>query len=362
VQINLLIMSRLQGQKKKIIIFFFVSALIVYPLFDPIFGVSPAAGDDQIILHYPTGNVVMEFGFLSISLEIPVGSADLIRADNNGKEAARIVPDLKYECFSVPLNLGLNKITITAMKSGLPIFTAHVNAFRRSDIESLYKNPPSDFKKDYFHGKDRLECSECHLLVPRESDIKPVSPSSFIAETFDKKTVIAATSTCYSCHNKLASLPYVHGPVAVWSCLSCHEADSEPKYAVKKPDTEVCFGCHTEQRRDWLSRKYIHGPVTIGNCAICHSPHSSDYPFNLYKSTWDLCVNCHAEKGSGLHVLGDAFSTEGHPTRNKPDPLRPGKDLSCASCHNAHASDYPHLWAFDVENMFELCTKCHYDK
>ncbi len=355
-------MTGLQEVKRNVMVFFLVCAFIVYSLSDPVPGVSSAADDDQIILHYPPGNVVMELGFLSLSLEIPQGSADLILADNNDEEAARIVPDLKFECFTVPLDHGLNKITITAMKGGQTVYTAHVNAFRRSDIESIYINPPSDFKKDYFHGKDRSECSECHVLAPRASDNIPVSPTSFIAEAFDKETVIAATSTCYSCHKKIASLPYVHGPVAVWSCLSCHDMDSEPKYAVKKPDTELCFGCHTEQQRDWLSRKYTHGPVTIGKCAICHSPHASEYPFNLYKYTWDLCVNCHAEKASGLHVLGDAFSTEGHPTRSKPDPLRPGKELSCASCHNAHASDYLHLWAFDVENIFELCKKCHFDK
>jgi predicted CXXCH cytochrome family protein len=317
---------------------------------------------DTITLQYPPDNTVMEFDLLNISLEIPKDSADLIKANVNDKERASIVPDNTYACFSVPLELGINRIEITASKKGKHVFDVTLNVFRRSDLAGDYMKIPAGFKKDYFHTGDTSRCAECHILEPRETDRKPVSPTSFVAEAFDKKTVIQSTSTCYSCHNKIAAAPYVHGPVAVWSCLSCHDEKSDPRYAVKRPDTEVCFGCHIEQKKDWQSKKFTHGPVTLGKCTICHSPHSSKYPFNLYKATWDLCVNCHVDRGSGTHVLGDSFSTEGHPTRGKPDPVRIGKELSCASCHNPHASNYPHLWAFEAQDMFDLCRKCHFDK
>lgn len=317
---------------------------------------------EPVTIQYPPDNAVMEFDLLNISMEIPADSADLIKTKVNDKERANIIPDSKYECFSVPLIPGINRIDISATKKGKPVFDAALNVFRRSDLAAEYMKIPEGFKKDNFHMSDTARCAECHILEPREADRKPVSPASFIAEAFDKKTVIQSTSTCYSCHNKIAASPYVHGPVAVWSCLSCHDDKAAPKYAVKSPDTEVCFGCHTEQKTDWQSKKFIHGPVSLGKCTICHSPHASRYPFNLYKATWDLCVNCHADRGSGTHVLGVSTSTEGHPTRNKPDPVRIGKELSCASCHNPHASNYRHLWAFEAQDMFDLCRKCHFDK
>jgi predicted CXXCH cytochrome family protein len=320
------------------------------------------ADQEFITLRYPPDKVIMEFGLLNISLNIPEGSADLVKANVNDRETVNIVPDLEYECFSVPLVLGINKIDIVAMKEGIQVYNVTLSVFRRSDLVGEYVKTPAGFQKDYFHMKNSLQCAECHILKPREFDKKPISPMSFTAVAFDKQTVLAATSTCYSCHKKIASYPFVHGPVAVWSCLSCHENESEPRYSVKKPDTEVCFGCHTQQKNDWEAKKFIHGPVTLGKCAICHSPHASEYPFNLYKSSWDLCVNCHVEKGTGKHILGDSFSTDGHPTRDKPDPLRIGKELSCASCHDPHASNFLHLWAFEVQDIFELCTKCHYDK
>jgi len=317
---------------------------------------------EPVSVQYPPDKTVMEYDLLNISLEVSHNSADLIKAKVNGKDKAGIVPDTKYECFSVPLALGINRIDITATKKGKPVFDATINVFRRSDLAAEYMKIPAGYKKDNFHMGDNSRCSECHILEPRETDRKPVSPKSFIAEAFEKKTILQATSTCYSCHSKIAVAPHVHGPVAVWSCLSCHDEKADPKYAVKRPDTEVCYGCHIEQKTDWQSKKFIHGPVTLGKCTICHSPHASRYAFNLYKASWDLCVNCHTDRGSGKHVLGDSFSTEGHPTRGKPDPVRTGKELSCASCHNPHASNYPHLWAFEAQDMFDLCRKCHFDK
>ncbi len=320
------------------------------------------ANQNMITLNYPPDKAVMEFNILNISLRIPEGSADLLKADINDEEKVNIIPDNEYECFSVPLALGINKINITASKEDNKVFDINFSVFRRSDLLSEYRNLPPDFKKDYFHMEDRSQCKKCHALDPGIYDKKPISPASFIAEDFNRQAVIAATSTCYSCHNKITSYKYVHGPASVWSCLSCHDPESVPRYSVKKPDTEVCYECHIEQKNIWMVKEYIHGPVSNGKCAVCHSPHASENPFNLHKPTWDLCVTCHLEKGTGRHVLGDSFSTEGHPTRGRPDPVRIGKELTCASCHNSHASDFLNLWAYNVQSIFELCKKCHYDK
>lgn len=200
----------------------------------------------------------------------------------------------------------------------------------------------------------RNQCSGCHTMEPTEADKKPFRINAISGDTSDKPS-----STCYSCHNAIMSYAYVHGPASVWACLSCHDAEADPCYSVKKPQAEACYPCHVEQQKDWNSRKYMHGPVNSGRCSICHNPHASAHPFFLDRHTWDLCVACHVDMGSGQHVLADVYSKKGHPTRDKPDPVRTGKELTCASCHNPHASDFPNLWAFGVESVFELCQKCH---
>ncbi len=313
----------------------------------------------MITVHYPAQNVVKEYDLIGISISVKDGSADEIKVDVNELEELVTVPERKFICFTVKLEPGENTIKISAYKLGKKTGSVIRNVFRRSDLNAKLRKIPSRFKRDYFHMEDNAECVECHVLTHSDYDRKPVSPTTFSNKKYDIETIVSTTSTCYSCHKPISSFPYVHGPVSVWSCLSCHDSDTSPKYSVMKPDTEICYKCHVEQKNEWSARKYIHGPVTIGKCTICHSPHSSEYPFNLMMATWDLCTNCHYEKGTGKHIFADGMFSDGHPTKGRKDPIRKGKELTCASCHNPHASEKPHLWAFQVDTLFELCRVCH---
>ena len=321
------------------------------------------AGEKAIVLHTPPDRTVIEYDIVNLSVSLPPDSADLIKIAVDGKDQKDIIPDTKFECFSIILKKpGTSTIEVTVFKENTVVASFVRNVFRRSDLVSTYRKPPRSFKRTNFHMAIHAECMECHILKTNEYDLKPISPSLFSSENYSREAMFAATSTCYSCHKNITKSPFVHGPASVWSCLSCHNKDANNKYSVKKPVRDVCYECHVEQQAEWNSRKYIHGPVNVGKCTICHSPHSSDFAFNLFKSTWNLCVNCHAEKATGIHVLGDTMFEKGHPTKARKDPVRIGKELTCASCHEPHASNYPHLWAFEVDDLFELCKKCHFDK
>jgi len=316
--------------------------------------------EKTVTVKYPPDKTVMEFDLLGVSLAVPPGTADLIKVNVNEEEKIRIVPDREFECFSTGLSVGNNMIQILAIKQGKIVNDIFINVFRRSELESIYVKPPAGFKKDSFHAKNRKECAGCHTLVPAPSDRKPVSMTAFPDEkmkgTYDQA---ASVSTCFLCHKTLISYPFVHDPAAAWSCLSCHDQKAEPQYAVKKPDTKACFNCHLEEKEEWYSKGFFHGPFNIGKCAICHNPHASENPYNLIKDTWDLCLSCHIDKGSGRHIVKNFSNFHYHPTRGKPDPSRPGKELTCASCHNPHASDIPRLQRFNYSNLFGLCKNCH---
>jgi predicted CXXCH cytochrome family protein len=329
-------------------------------------GLTADAAGEIITVNYPTSKAVIEFDLLAVSIKLPRDSADLIKASVNGTEKVSITASnehaetYNYVCFSVSLALGINSIEITAVKKNKTVDSVVLSVFRRSDLISEYKDAPPGFQKEYFHMSDNSQCSACHILKPSEHDRKPVNIATFSSDSSNGgKNAAVPESTCYSCHNKITAYKFVHGPASVWSCLSCHEPQTAPEYSVKKPDTEVCFNCHTEQKEEWSAKKFIHGPVNTGKCAICHSPHASENPFNLFKPTWDLCVSCHVDNGTGRHVIAGYVYGDSHPTRGKPDPLRKGKELSCASCHNPHASDYPRLWALEARSAFVLCQKCH---
>jgi len=316
---------------------------------------------DIFTIHYPPDRIIKEDGLLGVSFSLTKGTAEKVVVRVNNRSIKEFGTIDRVNCFSVDLKPGYNTIEFVALKDNSLINKVTRDVFLRSDLIGAYRKPPPDYRRDSFHSGKRELCAECHQLEPTEADRKPVNMTA-LSDGGPEDDRSQKTSTCYSCHKGIMSYPFVHGPAAVWSCLSCHEENSTPRYAVAKPDTEVCFKCHLNQKKLWLNKKYKHGPVTLGKCTICHSPHAAKNAFNLYKRTWDLCVNCHFEMGSGRHILGDSFSQGGHPTKERDDPLRKGRELTCASCHDPHASDFPHLWAYDVENLFELCQKCHQKK
>ncbi len=118
---------------------------------------------------------------------------------------------------------------------------------------------------------------------------------------------------------------------------------------------ETCSKCH----QDMFSGAFRHGPADAGLCTICHNPHASPNPAWTRKKTWDLCVTCHAEKASGRHVVAGFVSGETHPTKDRRDPARPGKYMSCTSCHNPHAGQSRELYAAGIKTRSELCSMCH---
>jgi len=118
---------------------------------------------------------------------------------------------------------------------------------------------------------------------------------------------------------------------------------------------DTCLKCHGSI----LNGNFKHGPVDAGYCNLCHDPHASTYRAWLRKAPWDLCTTCHAEKASGVHVIAGFKSGKTHPTRLKPDPMRPGKRLTCSSCHEPHSAVNKDLFAYHIKTWQELCPLCH---
>ncbi len=173
------------------------------------FSLSAESSQNIISLNYPADKTVMEFGLVSISLTIPRDSADLIKVNVNEGEKAIILPSREVICFSVPMVVGVNKIEIIALKKDKLVDKAVLSIFRRSDLVSAYKNPPDSFKKDFFHVEEHPQCSSCHALKSGESDRKSINIITFSAEYLTAGKEAASASTCYSCHKRITSYPFV---------------------------------------------------------------------------------------------------------------------------------------------------------
>ena len=166
---------------------------------------------------------------------------------------------------------------------------------------------------------------------------------------------------CLGCHGKLiGKKPVVHKAINDKGCTACHEPHSGAnKRMLKAVGAKLCNECH---KPDKFTGPVVHKPVAEGKCQGCHNPHASDTPGLLLKKAADTCLECHKKVSEGPHMI-TGFSRKSHPigldVKPIPDPLRPGKDFYCVSCHEPHRGQFAKLARIDPKLGMEACQKCH---
>ena len=207
-------------------------------------------------------------------------------------------------------------------------------------------------------------------------------------------TAANVDSLCYNCHTNFQAEMAAAGSrhklfsQSDRSCMECHDPHAgNQEFDLKKPAQELCLSCHdkppeqtaqgelpslmsdgTERQYLKLSSKYVHEPAKK-SCLICHDAHASQFPKELRVPMRDLCMECHglnSEKivqGSQPFPLFNGLVSLPPKTFEKLSRFElPGKyvhepvNVSCAFCHDAHASDYAaELYA----PVTDLCLACH---
>lgn len=157
------------------------------------------------------------------------------------------------------------------------------------------------------------------------------------------------TADCSVCHKEHRLAEYIHGPVEMNECTSCHAWSAEKKAVVVGAGVPgTCETCHGEKVAAVDSAAYPH--AVASECATCHSPHSSDRQHLLKDDVNELCSGCH-----------DGFQLN-HPVGRHPVRYRTvastGAEISCASCHNPHGSSHPKLLVAS-NKAAEICAQCH---
>lgn len=297
------------------------------------------AGDPIEILRPPPKALVLGGGVVAFV----VTSESTLAAQLNGDPLPPPTLAGEVQHWVVKLRAGQNLFAVGPAGGPVAATRQIVYAAPFFDEERI----PPGFAPRPFHGDTTMTqlCGDCHVLAATASDRSPPSPQD---------------SSCYDCHRRLVNEREVHGPAAVWACLICHDPQAKPTpYAMPARVLDLCYTCHTAQRAYFFSAKYQHGPTSTGRCTICHNPHGSPNPFWLKRAPWDLCTSCHFEKATGRHVIAWGPGGDTHPTRGRPDPMRPERELACNSCHNPHAANSPYLWNFDARRHTELCQTCH---
>ncbi len=305
-----------------------------------------AASADSLSVIYPPDRSYVESEVIGVVVNTWPTMIDEIRISVNGmRQGLAPKPVDRYVmCYDgIHLRDGLNELTVAGLQKTKKVREVKVKVFRRSDLSEDASAAPAGFTKFLFHTREREKgCTSCHRL------------------DYGENGAADAQFPCTACHAKMLNdYQNVHGPSASGDCLICHDRKSRnPKLAVPDPVSNICFGCHEDS---WGKKKYRHAPTAAGMCATCHNPHASEFRYFLRKGTVDLCTSCHFEILTRPHVVNSFSNDKGHPLQNRRDPLRPGRILSCASCHNPHGENSRvFLNNYDESQSLHLfCLGCH---
>ncbi len=248
-----------------------------------------------------------------------------------------------------------------------------------------------DMSKKVVHAAfKRTDCLGCHEGGHSSDNLKLLKKN--------------AVDLCYGCHERRDKNRHPHSAVVLGDCAVCHDPHSSDnaKLVAKPTIQETCFLCHQD---DLTGRKFVHAPVVKGcdqchdphgaqsrfalkggegkaacykchkpvdggkvkhaaleryGCTGCHDPHGTGRPAMMADAVNKVCTGCHPDQASGRHVTN--ITGDGHVVGGDlNDPRRPGRDFTCASCHNPHGSDNPKLFYLGATPM-ESCDGCHGDK
>lgn len=146
-----------------------------------------------------------------------------------------------------------------------------------------------------------------------------------------------SAALCAKCHSSGKLMDWTHGEHALAdvACTDCHAIHGDGKYALKKQEPELCYGCHQEQMAK--AGFPSHHPIKEGKmvCSDCHNPHGALQTEELAS---DLCLGCHT-RYQGPFVFEHAPVQE-----------------DCSICHDPHGSVANNLLK---QNEPFLCLQCH---
>lgn len=91
---------------------------------------------------------------------------------------------------------------------------------------------------------------------------------------------------------KEVSATSTHRPYAEKKCSVCHDANSMSE--AKTQILQRCQNCHPKFKEQY---NYVHGPVAVFDCTSCHAPHQSDNAGLLKRAGDFLCTYCHKNAG-----------------------------------------------------------------
>ncbi len=190
-----------------------------------------------------------------------------------------------------------------------------------------------EVKHTFLHGPLAVkQCFSCHAPIP-------VLPGE---DKHKFKILDSIPVLCFICHKDVNLKEDFHEPIAKGECLKCHDPHgSELKSQLRLPSSkELCVECHDKV----VTKPYTHGPIEKGDCLACHLSHGKNKMLLHQNATGQKgCINCHKPISGVLLRRSDVIIH------------KPVKE-DCKECHRIHDSDFKALLKDDTP---DICLGCH---
>jgi len=251
-----------------------------------------------------------------------------------------------------------------------------VRGWRDSTYEAVYDDPADDQRTLYkihttlLPGRNRIYFSlpgeKNHALEFTTSYAMEGKPTTDRSGRFHNSPLEEGCSTCHDglpdadkgksmkadcavCHKSVSMGKYLHSPVEMKECGSCHSWSAKENAVVLESGVPAtCYTCH-DDKKDQVENSPNPHPVA-GECMTCHSSHGTEQKHIVKQDVYTLCTSCHEHEAEN-HPVGR------HPLRFKV-VKQTGQVVSCISCHNPHGSKNQHLLTVAGSAM-EVCAQCH---
>ena len=108
---------------------------------------------------------------------------------------------------------------------------------------------------------------------------------------------------------------------------------------LKKPQPELCFGCHGNIQAQFALPTHHRVPEGAMKCTDCHNTHGTSNRATLRQTGWETCTQCHTEKRGPFVFEHSAVKVEGlhgvpHAARQRePHAAGPPRGAPALSCN-----------------------------
>jgi len=220
-------------------------------------------------------------------------------------------------------------------------------------------------------GASHQGCEGCHGPAAEH-----VENPGDLTKIFSFKTasVKAINDHCLTCHasgpQQMHAINSLHtkNDVACTACHSPHHAQ-EPQFILVKKQPELCYGCHLQQKTQFVMPFRHRVNEGLIQCTDCHNPHGTVQLKQVRQGPAQdaVCFTCHNEKRGPFVFEHAPVKTEGcqacHLTHGSPNAhmLKTSTvNLLCLSCHTISFSPAPGAPSFHNQAaQYQACTMCH---